>query len=209
MVTPSQRPSFLRSESNRRWTVAVADVPDDMLVAELDRLRKMGMRAGEVHGVRPLIPFSGEMMVEGKDGKLKVIENGAATIVEEVEEDEIEWGFARRAILCCRELVRTERSYQARLQDLFDGNVRILFVFPITLNFVGIWTELDCAGLRRGPLFDSSIRPRTHFRLKTTQLALFGRPFGGGRIKCLLPGRASARKCVRRVDGRRRRILRR
>ncbi len=133
----SQRPSFLRSESNRRWTVAVADVPDDMLVAELERLRKMGMRAGEVHGVRPQIPFSEEMMIErSKHGKLG--ENGTATIAEEVEADEIEWGFARRAILCCRELVRTERSYQARLQDLFDGNVRI-FSFIV---FVSRW-KLD------------------------------------------------------------------
>lgn len=130
----SQRPSFLRSESNRRWTVAVADVPDDMLVAELERLRKMGMRAGEVHGVRPPmpLPFSEDMieMKGGRHGNLKDIENGTATIVEEVDEDEIEWGFARRAILCCRELVRTERTYQARLQDLYDGNVcNLYFVF--------------------------------------------------------------------------------
>lgn len=118
------RPSFLRSESNRRWTVAVAEVPDELLVAELERLRKMGMRAGEVHGIRSPTFFADEGVHSNSNTarKLKKLDNGTTTVAEEVE-DEIEWGYARRAILCCRELVRTERSYQARLQDLADERV--------------------------------------------------------------------------------------
>ena len=39
----------------------------------------------------------------------------------EPSEDETEWKSARRALLCCRELVRTERSYQSRLRQLLAG----------------------------------------------------------------------------------------
>ena len=37
------------------------------------------------------------------------------------QEDDSEWKSARRALLCCRELVRTERSYQSRLRQLLAG----------------------------------------------------------------------------------------
>lgn len=111
----TQRPSFLRTESNRRWTVAVAEVPDEMFMEELERLRRMGLRAGEVHG-------------SDRHAEKKKTEAGGAAITEEVEDDS-EWIDARRAILCCRELVRTERSYQARLQELADGNVSSSLIF--------------------------------------------------------------------------------
>ncbi|THH05228.1 hypothetical protein EW145_g4950 [Phellinidium pouzarii] len=140
----SKRPSLLRTESNRRWTVAVADVPDDLFIEELERLRRMGLRAGDVHGVQdtrdhhmhPVRTLPGPIMSEtrsevpahrhvninhSEDSKLA---DWNTVIVQEVGvEDELEWLSARRTILCCRELVRTERSYQARLQDLADGSV--------------------------------------------------------------------------------------
>ena len=151
-----RRPSFLSSESSRRWTVAVAEVPDDLFVEELERLRRMGLRAGELHGVEPkstyyhslnslntrastIGPESGQQHLLG--GHMEVHEPKKANItdstvvVEEFDvEDEMEWIHARRAILCCRELVRTERSYQARLQDLADGNVSISFSSIISLR---------------------------------------------------------------------------
>lgn len=36
--------------------------------------------------------------------------------------EDLEWKTARRALLCCRELVRTERSYQACLRQLLAGD---------------------------------------------------------------------------------------
>jgi hypothetical protein len=103
---------------------------------ELQRLRRMGMRAGEVHR-------SGEMdAVEGGSGDQD--QEGSGTLVraatqeemvvphgkgsgEENGEDDGEWVKALRALLCCRELVMTERSYLARLQQLLDGDVRLPF----------------------------------------------------------------------------------
>lgn len=37
-------------------------------------------------------------------------------------QDDLGWKTARRALLCCRELVRTERNYQARLRQLLTGD---------------------------------------------------------------------------------------
>lgn len=138
-----QRPSFLRSESNRRWTVAVAEVPDEIFVEELERLRRMGMRAGELHassdrlveqGV-PLYARSSARQQDCMSWKVDVSKmalSDSTMAVELVEEDDLEWIDARRALLCCRELVRTERSYLARLQELVEGNVNPsqLLLFP-------------------------------------------------------------------------------
>ncbi|KAL5534478.1 hypothetical protein ACEPAG_940 [Sanghuangporus baumii] len=134
---PVKRPSLLRTVSNRRWTVAVADVPDDLFIEELERLRRMGLRAGDIHSVRS-VSHAGYALSSRKeahrghldDGEhLEVKQTGKpntpdAVLIQQVDtEDEMEWLYARRAILCCRELVRTERSYQERLQELADGNV--------------------------------------------------------------------------------------
>ncbi|KAH8120073.1 hypothetical protein DFH11DRAFT_1539299 [Phellopilus nigrolimitatus] len=138
---PSKRPSLLRTESNRRWTVAVADVPDDLFLEELERLRRMGLRAGEVHSNQnqSASPFTPPVIVGryethtcvnvGRHSetnwpeKGKMVERNTVIVQEVGAEDETEWLHARRAIMCCRELVRTERSYQARLQELADGSV--------------------------------------------------------------------------------------
>ena len=135
--SPRMRPSFLRTESNRRWTVAVADVPDELLIEELERLRREGMRAGEVHGdpsrsrVHSLqgmhAAVSEESAAMDESADVSEVTHGAPGL-----EEEQEWVFARGAILCCRELVRTERTYQERLQDLAHDEVCYIFVvYPL------------------------------------------------------------------------------
>ena len=131
---PLTRPSLLRSESNRRWTVAVADSPEDVIVEELERLRRLGLCAGDVHGGR----YTSELTSEGAQENPKASHTSrllsscnepelrSTLSVDRVNvEDELEWIHARFAIFCCRELVRTERSYQARLRELANEQVRI------------------------------------------------------------------------------------
>lgn len=43
-----------------------------------------------------------------------------------MEQEEEDWKRTRRALFCCRELIRTEKSYSARLVQLRDGQVRSL-----------------------------------------------------------------------------------
>ena len=139
-VLPHKRPSILRTESNRRWTVAVADVPDDFFVEELERLRKIGrLRAVDVHGVRKVRTEQVHTIEVDSNGNMET----GIEVIEKTEkeerhslviqnwspEEESEWLHARRAIMCCRELVRTERSYQARLQELYNGNVCLSVIF--------------------------------------------------------------------------------
>lgn len=169
---PIKRPSILRTESNRRWTVAAADVPDDLFIEELERLRRMGLRAVEIHGARGsgdggraaaaasleantdtngnLDIDSGADANEESSGNAFGLGNTrpeadfdsgdsakkAATAavrtnvdLEAEMKEELDWLHARRAILTCRELVRTEKTYQQRLQELADGSVSL----PITL----------------------------------------------------------------------------
>ena len=141
----SQRPSILRTESNRRWTVAVADVPDDMFIEEFERLRRMGMRTGEVHGVQAKHSHASLLMptrtndISNEEIEAQAHDAGRHVPTEQTDkefevitiEDELEWTHARKAIMCCRELVRTERSYQTRLQELLEEQVK----FQISILF--------------------------------------------------------------------------
>jgi hypothetical protein len=43
-------------------------------------------------------------------------------------EDAATWSTARRALLCCRELVRTEKRYQEELKSLLNGEVRLVSI---------------------------------------------------------------------------------
>lgn len=128
--SPIMRPSFLRTESQRRWTVAVADVPDDLLIEELERLRRLGMRAGEVHGnPSETNAYSLEdMHASMSDECVPVVDSAYASDFNHDAPghgDDQEWAFARRAMLCCRDLVKTERTYQERLQDLARKQVSV------------------------------------------------------------------------------------
>lgn len=155
-----QRPSFLRTESNRRWTVAVADVPDDLFIEEFERLRRMGLRVGEVLGqklsqtsLNSTMKANAVHAVSDKRSEVEMHDAGHYVTVDQLEkrdsavvevhlaaEDELEWTHARRAIMCCRELVRTERSYQARLQELADAQVRLL-VLGLSSSVLMFWSD--------------------------------------------------------------------
>ncbi|KZT08651.1 uncharacterized protein LAESUDRAFT_47174 [Laetiporus sulphureus 93-53] len=127
----------------RRWTLAMADVPDEILVQELDKLRKetanRRSRSGKMrtptassnghsdyaHGEQSFFTGSEEWKVGGPHfqvGPESDSEDEEDDTIEEmdIEDDEEEWRAARRALLCCRELVRTERNYQARLRQLLN-----------------------------------------------------------------------------------------
>ena len=107
--------------------MAVADVPDDLFIEELERLRRMGLRAGDIHGIQKsssanyAIKDSSDRLLDTK--RMERMSTQAVLVQEIGVEDEMDWLRARRAILCCMDLVRTERSYQERLQELADSNV--------------------------------------------------------------------------------------
>ncbi|EMD42019.1 hypothetical protein CERSUDRAFT_79618 [Gelatoporia subvermispora B] len=143
--------------ATRRWTLAMADVDDDVLVQELDRLRKEeaarargrarrrsvvsnshtghnmreyhrstlnwpeSPRSSDGHWRDTHFGFGSESgsddeadeTIEEEDGEEDDSEDGPVNAA-----DEAAWKSARRALLCCRELVRTERSYQTCLRQL-------------------------------------------------------------------------------------------
>ena len=131
---PRTRPSFLRTESNRRWTVAVADVPDELLIEEIEYLRRLGMRADELHGnpdrrkMHSLYNLRSSMNGE-YEGNHDMEESAEVSSLKHTDTDttelteEEEWIYAQRAILCCKELIRTERTYQHRLWELAHNQV--------------------------------------------------------------------------------------
>ncbi|KAI0673676.1 hypothetical protein C8Q78DRAFT_1067958 [Trametes maxima] len=148
------RGSLDRSEdAMRRWTLAMADVPDEVLVQNLERLRKesLALARGQLPGRRSAAPsqnghgdeestldtrhrrssffFGGprEMGISARspsnarfsvgpfDRELDGESDDETLSDEDNEED---WKTARQVLFCCRELVQTERNYQARLREL-------------------------------------------------------------------------------------------
>lgn len=162
----------------RRWTLAMADVPDEVLVQELERLRMEGR--GSRRKRRGGTSSNGHSTVEHERDEKTLVYGGPEehkwreewvklrddsdtesemSQSEEFsdeeerqeeeegeeasrwsEQDDTEWKSARRALLCCRELVRTERSYQARLRQLLSGDTEtappalVLTYVPALLN---------------------------------------------------------------------------
>ncbi|OSD06221.1 hypothetical protein PYCCODRAFT_1423085 [Trametes coccinea BRFM310] len=148
------RGSLDRSEdAMRRWTLAMADVPDEVLVQHLERLRKesMALARGRLPGRRstapsqvghgdeestvdtrerptsfffggpremgisPRSPSSARFSVGHYDRELEGDESDDEALSD--EDDEEDWKTARQVLFCCRELVQTERNYQARLRE--------------------------------------------------------------------------------------------
>ncbi len=143
-----------RSEdAMRRWTLAMADVPDEVLVQHLERLRKesVAMSRGRLPGRRSAAPSQighgdEELTIDTRDRRSSFFFGGPREMGvsprsssrarfsvghystldgddsdEEAlsdEEDEEDWKTARQVLFCCRELVQTERNYQARLREL-------------------------------------------------------------------------------------------
>lgn len=136
----------------RRWTLAMADVPEDVLVQHLERLRKesMALVRGRLPGRRSAVPsqighgedestidtpdrrsswfFGGprEMGISPRSpsrarfsvGHYEYDDYSDEEALSDDEEDEEDWKTARQVLFCCRELVQTERNYQARLREL-------------------------------------------------------------------------------------------
>lgn len=147
----------------RRWTLAMADVPDEILIQELEKLRIEGRGAtlkedespSSTRRSRPRRRRS--MMIESSEIEH---DEGWSIVYPDSESDssdgdgdaspapsispqdshsrsgshhehppghlvsldDLEWKTARRALLCCRELVRTERNYQVCLRQLLTGD---------------------------------------------------------------------------------------
>ncbi|KAF8514739.1 hypothetical protein JB92DRAFT_3142991 [Gautieria morchelliformis] len=119
---PSQsedHPSLLHPRSIRRWTLAVFDAPDEQLVEELDRLRNVGWAPG----------FQGELVrVKNETNNPTRAENQEPDTGLTLEKDELEeWLVARKALMICREIVRTEKSYREGLIKLQRGKVSFVY----------------------------------------------------------------------------------
>ena len=160
--TLARRPARRENSPNtlRRWTLAMADVPDEVLVQELEKLRMGGRGAANsangspVRRRRKRSSRAVESSELGHDDDWKMVgeESSSGYSADERDPspapstshlnshspsssnsnqlhsvahlsslDDHEWKTARRALLCCRELVRTERNYQARLRVLLSG----------------------------------------------------------------------------------------
>lgn len=140
-IPPGARPSFLRSPSNRRWTLAVSETPEDELVEELERLRRTGWALG-FQG--ELVKIKGEEvssrstdldaesmklnggMANGYQASSSSLGNAPSHVKWRKEEME-EWLIARKALLVCREIVRTEKTYRESLETLQRGEVNQIF----------------------------------------------------------------------------------
>ncbi|KAI0783320.1 hypothetical protein C8Q75DRAFT_441644 [Abortiporus biennis] len=172
---PAPRSPSLKGDSNpmRRWTLALTDVSDEVLVQELEKLRREGkereqQRRNRKSVIRPSeendalecngkrrrssnkiakdVPCSfvyGGPAIDSSNRRFQIGEpddDGDSVALtdsddegeypcmsdetpEDQAEDEAGWKTARRALFCCRELIRTERSYQARLRQFLAGDV--------------------------------------------------------------------------------------
>ncbi|KAI0699383.1 hypothetical protein C8T65DRAFT_709973 [Cerioporus squamosus] len=132
----------------------MADVPEDVLVQHLERLRKesMAFARGRLPGRRSAAPSQighgdDELTVDTRDRRSSFFFGGPREMGisprspsrarfsvgdydrdldgddsdDEAlfdEGDEEDWKTARQVLFCCRELVQTERNYQARLREL-------------------------------------------------------------------------------------------
>lgn len=116
-------------ELKRGWTLAMAmtddDVTDEVLVEELEKMRKGHVPDHQFHP-------SSAWMRQSRHGLSRSMSdvpsqshdlNKAYTTDGHDLEDAATWHTARRALLCCRELVRTEKRYQEELRALMDGEV--------------------------------------------------------------------------------------
>ena len=132
-------------ELKRGLTLAMAmaddGLTDEVLVEELEKMRRKSdpdqqyqlsrvwMRQPKAGHVR-----SATTNVNEGNVRLQLHNLSRATSIGDNDAEEAAtWNIARRALLCCREIVRTEKRYQEKLRALLDGDVRIT---PLNLIIV-------------------------------------------------------------------------
>jgi hypothetical protein len=128
-------------EPNRRWTFAMAmadeDVTDEVLVEQLERMRSgaslqggmdhpfhsslVWMQHSSRHGDSPPARSFSSPNVHDAFLHPHVLPRSQTTDFE----DATAWPTARKALLCCREIVRTEKRYMDELKALINGEVCI------------------------------------------------------------------------------------
>jgi hypothetical protein len=112
------------------------EVTDEVIVEELEKLRT-GHQMD--HHLRSSLPAGrqskhGDFGRPGHSRAMSAPNMGDAVLHPHVPEkartldvndpeDAATWRIARSALFCCREIVKTERSYQKELKALIDGEV--------------------------------------------------------------------------------------
>ncbi|KAJ6520088.1 hypothetical protein C8R45DRAFT_47618 [Mycena sanguinolenta] len=148
-VIEPTRPLLLRrnavaSEPKRRWTLAMAladeEISDEALVEKLEALRSRSRAASFVDSPANAdgddvsewdgmwAAYDDELDADGppvppKDATLGHAQRAASMPALDMHSTAM-WQSARRALLTCRELVRTERHYLASLHLLLNGGTR-------------------------------------------------------------------------------------
>ncbi|KAJ7246258.1 hypothetical protein B0H12DRAFT_1073205 [Mycena haematopus] len=144
-TTATMRPSLLRRNAavaspKRRWTLAMAladeGISDELLVEKLEALRSRSRAASLVDSDAndDMAEWDGMWAayddelepppVPPKDATLGHAQR-AASMPALLSPSTATWQSARRALLTCRELVRTERHYLASLHLLLSGGTRL------------------------------------------------------------------------------------
>ena len=120
--------------------MAMADdeVTDEVLVEELEKLRK---GPGKDRRFHPSLAWQSRHIDSVRIGHIghsranPVPHMSDAAVAHTSDpttdsEDAATWRTARSAVLCCREMVRTERRYHGDLNALLDGKVCLLPRLP-------------------------------------------------------------------------------
>ncbi|KAG9029183.1 hypothetical protein FRB95_005597 [Tulasnella sp. JGI-2019a] len=110
-------PHRLSSISARRWTLAVNHIADDGdFLKEIDALKRSRDSA------EPPSPFSNDAFGDDQDGDDQQRQEGEYDEADghSGEDDERVWLKARRAMLCVREMIRTESAYRRHLSQVFE-----------------------------------------------------------------------------------------
>lgn len=138
-------------ELKRGWTLAMAmaddGVTDEVLVEELEKMRRKSGPEQQYRlsrtWMRQSPPKPGHTRsattTNASEGTvhLQLHDLNRATSIDVSDAEEAAtWHIARRALLCCREIVRTEKRYQEELKALLDGDVRTASLNPIMVLII-------------------------------------------------------------------------
>lgn len=111
------RPPLLHrptSNSARRWTLAVNHITDDAdFLREIDALKR----------TRDSNDFAADVDIAGEAEADEEYERMRQEDLNAEDEEEQVWMKARRAMLCVREIIRTETAYRRHLVRVFEAEV--------------------------------------------------------------------------------------